>query len=81
MTGSNWANLLSQKDDPNLPGIRFVAEGGEYTIRTNLIIVGWEGWAIYAGTRRSIPMIPAELDMAERAREHSQVGQPGTSGK
>jgi hypothetical protein len=75
------ANLISQEDDPNLPGIRFVAEGGEYTIRSNLLVDGWEGWAIYAGTRRSIPINPVELDMAERAREHTQVGQPGTSGK
>jgi hypothetical protein len=75
------AKLISQADDPNLPGIRFVAEGGEYTIRSNLIVDGWEGWAIYAGTRVSKTIIPAELDMAERAREHTQVGQPGTSGK
>jgi hypothetical protein len=75
------ATLLSQADDPNLPGIRFVADGGRYQIRTNLIVDGWEGWAIYAGTLRNAPINQKELDMAVSAREHTGVGQPDVSGK
>jgi hypothetical protein len=75
------ANLLSQQNDPNLPGIRFVAEGGKYTIRTNLMVDGWEGWAIYAGTLRGQPDLPNELDMAQRAREHTNVGRPDSGSK
>jgi hypothetical protein len=68
--------LLDRQDDPALPGIRFVAEGGRYLIRANLIVSNWEGWTIYAGTLRGGKVIPAELDFAVRAREHTQVGQP-----
>ena len=71
------ANLLSKERDPNLPGLRFVAEGGLYTIRTNLIVSGWGGWAIYAGTLRKHPVRPEELDLAEAARESTRVGLPG----
>jgi hypothetical protein len=72
------ANLLSQQDDSKLPGIRFVAEGGRYTIRANLMVDGWEGWAIYAGTLRGQPDPPDELDIAQRAREYTKVGRPDT---
>ncbi len=70
------ANLISRQSDPNLPGIRFVAEGGKYKLRGNLIVHGWDGWAIYAGTIRCMAIVPAELDQAERAREHTVPGQP-----
>ena len=75
------AILISRQDDPNLPGIRFVAEGGRFYIRTNLIVQGWEGWAIYAGTLRNQPVLADELDMAIRAREYTKVGRPDNSGK
>jgi hypothetical protein len=68
------AVLISSQKDPNLPGIRFVAEGGPYCIRVNLITRGWEGWAVYAGTLRGQPINQNELDLAERAREYTQVG-------
>jgi hypothetical protein len=74
-------NLISRQDDPNLPGIRFVAEGGRYYIRTNFIVDGWQGWAIYAGTLRNNPNIADELDMAIRARDHTKVGRPDNTGK
>jgi hypothetical protein len=75
------ATLISREDDPKLPGIRFTAAGGKYVIRTNFIISGWEGWAVYAGTLKTGPIIGKELDLAIRAREHTQVGRPDNSGK
>lgn len=68
------ATLLSKQSDPKLPGIRFVAEGGQYKTRDNLIVSGSEGWAIYAGTLRGQPEDPAELQLAEQARERTRVG-------
>jgi hypothetical protein len=70
------ADLLDRRDDPDLPGIRFEAQGGRYHIRANLIVATWEGWAIFAGTLKGKPDLPAELDFAVRAREHTKVGQP-----
>jgi hypothetical protein len=75
------ATLLDRHDDPSLPGIRFTARGGVYTIRANLIVHGWEGWAVYAGTQRGKPIDQAELDFAFRAREHTHVGRPESLGK
>lgn len=72
--------LLSRRDDATLPGIRFEAEGGIYRIRANLIVEGWEGWAVYAGTLRARKVIPNELDIAVRAREHTSVGRPENPG-
>jgi hypothetical protein len=68
------ANLIEQQDDPKLPGIRFIAEDHRYRIHTNLIVHSWEGWAIYAGTFVSLPVNPAELQLAEQAREQTKVG-------
>ncbi len=70
------ATLISRQDDPNLPGLRFVAEGGLHRIRANLIVDGWEGWAVYAGTFRSRPVVENELETAIRARENTHVGRP-----
>lgn len=63
------ATLISSEDDPSLPGIRFVAEGGKYKIRVNLTAHGWEGWAVYAATLRGRPANRGELFLAEKARE------------
>ena len=70
------ATLLSRKTDRRLPGpgIRFVAEGGEYKIRTNLMTRGFRAWAVYAGTRRDAPESLDELDQAEQARERTRIG-------
>jgi len=68
------AFLLSQQPDANLPGIRFVAEGGRYKIRANLSVDGWQGWVVYAGTLRGKPVIDDELELAQRAREHTKIG-------
>jgi len=67
------ATLLSKEKDPELPGIRFVAEGGLYKMRTNLLVHGRHAWAVYAGTLRSETEMPEELELAERAREHTTV--------
>jgi hypothetical protein len=70
------ATLLSHEDDAKLPGIRFIAEGGLYRIHANLIIDGWDGWTVYAGTFRAKPVAPDEFDTAVRARENTHVGRP-----
>ena len=67
------------KDDA-LPGVRFTVEGGEYKMRINLICKGFRAWAVYAGTRRADEEVPAELEIAERAREKTKVGVPGMTG-
>jgi hypothetical protein len=68
------AKLLEKKWDANLGGLRFVAEGGQYIVRTNLFVDGFTGWAVYAGTLRAFPINQAELELAERAREDTVVG-------
>jgi len=68
------AALLSRTTDRRLPGIRFVAEGGQYKLRANLVVRGFRAWAVYAGTRRDAPQVPGELDLAERARELTRIG-------
>jgi hypothetical protein len=69
------ATLIGQplKDDA-LPGIRFTVDCGAYRMRTNLICKGFGGWAVYAGTLRDRPEVPAEIESAERAREQTQIG-------
>ena len=66
--------LLSRHNDSRLPGIRFVAEGGQYRLRTNLMTRGFRAWAVYAGTLRAEPEMPDELAIAEAAREGTRIG-------
>ncbi len=68
------ARLLSKRRDNQLKGLRFVAEGGLYVVRTNLTTRGFRGWAVYAGTRRGRAILPSELSLAELARENTQTG-------
>jgi hypothetical protein len=69
------ANVIAGPvEDKSLPGLRFTVECGDYRMRTNLICKGFHGWAVYAGTLRTQPEIPAELELAERARDKTQVG-------
>ena len=68
------AKLLSRRNDSRLPGIRFVAEGGQYRLRTNLMTRGFRAWAVYAGTLRAEPEMPDELAIAEAAREATRIG-------
>jgi hypothetical protein len=70
------AILINKKDDPELPGIRFEAEGGLYRTRNNLLVYGNRAWVFYAGTLRNKETDEVELDLAVRAREHSVVGHP-----
>jgi hypothetical protein len=74
------AILLEEQWDADLHGIRFVAEGGLYRIHTNLLVRGFRGWAIYAGTRRDRPVMRGELDLAESARETTRVGRAKNQG-
>jgi len=68
------ARLVSKQRDPDLNGLRFVAEGGKYLVRTNLTTSGFHGWAVYAGTRRDRDIRQNELEMAELARENTETG-------
>lgn len=72
--------LLEKQPDPTLAdgagGLRFVAEGGRYKVRTNLVVRGFRGWCIYAGTLRGRSDNPPELADAIAAREATRVGPP-----
>lgn len=72
------ARLISKRRDSDLKGLRFVAEGGQYVVRTNLTTRGLRGWAVYAGTRRDRDILPSELALAELARENTKTGVDGT---
>lgn len=66
--------LLSRHRDSGLPGLRFVAEGGQYRLRANLITRGFRAWAVYAGSLRAQPEMPDEIAVAEAAREETRIG-------
>lgn len=68
------ADLIQRSDDADLGGIRFLAEGGEYRVHSNLIVRGPRAWFVYAGTRQNELLMPDELSNAERAREQTRVG-------
>jgi hypothetical protein len=68
------AILLEKHWDPQLNALRFTAEGGKYVVRTKLIVRGFNGWAVYAGSLRAFPVNQIELEIAERAREDTLVG-------
>lgn len=70
------AELISKEDAPDLPGIRFNAESGQYLIHVDLIVHGWRAWAVYTGTLKSKPVNTAELKLAEEARENTRVSLP-----
>lgn len=70
------ATLINKQEDEQLPGMRFTAQGGLYLVRTNLIVEGFNGWAIYAGTVRGKPVDEGELIVAEHAREQTAVVSP-----
>jgi hypothetical protein len=60
--------------DRKADGLRFVAEGGLYTVRGLLVTQGTRGWVVYAGTLRNQPVAPDELQLAERARDQTVPG-------
>ena len=70
------ATLVEKHFDDELPGLRYVARGGKYTIRSNLIVRGFDGWFIYAGTLTSEPVAEHELKLAEQSREQTRTGDP-----
>jgi hypothetical protein len=70
------ANLLFKQNDDALPGLRFAAEGGPYTVRCKLQVDGFHGWVVYAGTLRSRLVNSKELKTAELAREQTRVDLP-----
>jgi hypothetical protein len=75
--------LLAKESDERMPmgreldgggGMRFVAEGGKYKVRTNMVVRGGTGWCVYAGTLRGKREDVVELAEAERRREETRVG-------
>jgi hypothetical protein len=68
------AIVISQTEDDQLPGYRFIADGGHYRIRCNLMTRGFHGWAVYAGSLRARPVNPDEVRVAEQARELTKIG-------
>lgn len=74
------AEVIGQPlQDDALPGIRFTVDCGDYRMRTNFICKGFGGWAVYVGTLRDRPEIPAEIELAERAREKTKIGIPAAT--
>jgi hypothetical protein len=69
------ADLLDKASDPALPGLRFEARGKLYHLWGNLMVSGWEGWAVYAGSRTGAPIMRSELELAATARESTRVGE------
>lgn len=67
------AELMSKRWDSDAGFLRFEARGGRYDIRTNMVVRGFDGWAVYAGTLKGQPIDEAELELAERARELTEV--------
>lgn len=68
------AILIEKHYEDNLPGIRFIADGGRYRIRARLIVHGWEAWTIYAGTLRGQAAVDDELALAEGAAKYTRTG-------
>lgn len=68
--------LLTRQTLPGESGLRFVAESTRYRMRGVLRSRGMTAWVVYAGTLRAEPEMPLELELAERARERTQVGPP-----
>jgi hypothetical protein len=71
------ADLLEEQRDPALAGgiggVRFVARGGRYLMRGNIVSRGTRAWVVYAGTLLADPVRDDELRQAERARERTVV--------
>jgi hypothetical protein len=68
------AEVIEKNWDEDLGALRFVAEGGRYTVRTILRVSGFDGLAIYAGTVTGQAVDEMELKVAEKARERSFWG-------
>jgi len=68
------AEVLEKNWDDELGALRFVAQGGRYTVRTILRVDGFNGLAVYAGTLTGKPVNETELSIAEKARERSFWG-------
>jgi hypothetical protein len=71
--------LISRDYDHDLPGLRFIAEGGPYRIHANLTTHGFATWTVYAGVLRGRPVNEAEFELAARAREATIIGLPALS--
>ena len=68
------AVLIEKQWDSNHNVLRFVADSEQHRIRTNLVVRGFDAWAIYAATIRDESIDPDELSLAEKARDNTEVG-------
>jgi hypothetical protein len=75
------AALLAKSYTPGRRSMSFTVEGGRYTIRTTLVLRGLSGWMTYAGTLREHPVEPGELQVAETARDKTEVGSAARRGE
>jgi hypothetical protein len=66
-------SLLFKHMAPELPGLRFIAESGNYRIFANLTVHNWRAWVIYVGTLKAKPLNQRELHLAEQARDHPWI--------
>ena len=71
---------LSREWDADADGMRIVAEGGPYKVRSLLRIRGSHGWSVYAGTMRERPVNEEELAVAERAQGATQIARDAEGG-
>lgn len=54
-------------------GLRIKVEGKTYTVRSLFRTRGLRGWSVYAGTLNGKPLEPANLKLAEQAREATEI--------
>jgi membrane protein implicated in regulation of membrane protease activity len=67
------ADLIQSDYDARLPGMRFTVDDSVHRLRFNLIVDGFQGWAVYASTSLAQPVVVEELHLAEQAREHTRM--------
>jgi hypothetical protein len=69
------AELIDRQNDYHSSQVHFVAEGAWYRLRVNLVVRGAKAWFIYAAGHRGEAPDSREMDLAERARDQTQVGE------
>ncbi len=67
------AELIQQSWDIESQAMRFVADGGLYRVRVKMIVSGFNGWAIFAGTKTDRPINEDDLKKAIIARDSVRV--------
>ena len=65
----NRADVLDKSWDDERAVLRFEVEGDFHTVDGLMLIRGWRGWGVYAGTNTGGVRDDAEIALAEEARE------------